>query len=88
MITLQKADKIHDGLVRLEYVVSHSTLGRDGTTLSAALYLRVTSGWSEAVLMVPECSGSTPQEAIDRLATWLGRLKESIENRTETMLPL
>ena len=88
MLTLKKADQIHSGLVRFDYVVSHSTPGRDGTTLAAELHLKVMANQTECVLMVPDCSAATPKEALEKMCAWLERLKTGIETRKETWLPI
>lgn len=88
MMTLKKADKVHSGLTRIEYAVSHSTPGRDGTTLAAELHLVVMDNKTECMLVVPDCSAATPKEALEKMCSWLNRLKEGIEERRETWLPI
>ena len=88
MMTLKKADKIHSGFTRIEYAVTHSTPGRDGTTLAAELHLYVTDRQTECKLVVPDCSADSPAEALDKMCSWLDRLKEGIEKRKETYLPI
>lgn len=88
MLTLQKADQIHSGLVRLDYIASHSTPGRDGTTLAAEVHLKVMDKQTECVLMMPDATGATPKEALEKMCSYLERLKEAIENRKDTWLPI
>lgn len=88
MLTLNKAAQIHSGLVRLDYIASHSTPGRDGNTLSAEVHLKVTDRETECVLMVPDAKGATPKEALEKMCSYLERLKEAIEKRKETWLPI
>ena len=49
------------GAARVEYAVTHSTPGRDGTTLEQplALFLRP-GGACEASMAITECNGATP----------------------------
>lgn len=88
MMILKKAEEVHSGLTRLEYTVKHSTPGREGTTLSAELYLNVFDDYVECSLTVPGTSGDTPKEALERMCAYLERLKTGIETRQDTLLPL
>ncbi|MGV0949276.1 MAG: hypothetical protein ACOYB3_01295 [Azonexus sp.] len=88
MLTLNRADKIHPGLTRIDYAVSHSTPGRDGTTLAAELHLKVMDSQTECVLIVPDATAATPKEALEKMCAYLERLKIGIEQRKETWLPI
>ncbi len=73
---------------KLLYTVSHSTPGRDGTTLSASLslYIRMDKTWCD--MKIEGCEGSTPKESLDRMAAWLRRLADGIDERREISLPV
>ena len=88
MMTLKKAERVHGSMVRLDYEVTHSTDGRDGTTLTADLKMFVADGRTIVNLEVPECDAATPREAVERLSRWLERLKEGIDKRKDTWLPI
>lgn len=76
------------GEARFGYTVTHSTPGRDGTTLSAGLqlYVRHDKSWCE--LEVDNCEGANQKEALDRMVLWLRRLADGIEQRREVLIPL
>lgn len=86
-MTLTNFENLGNG-AKLEYVVSHATPGREGTTLTAylRLYIRADKSWCE--MKVEDCEGVDQKEALDRMATWLRRLAEGIEQRKEVVLPL
>lgn len=87
MLTLDNLETLPGGL-KLDYTLSHSTPGRDGTTLTSdlRLYVRPDKCWCE--IKVTECEGSTPQESLDKMAAWLRRLADGIEQRKELLLPV
>lgn len=85
---IEKAEQVHSGLVRFDYVVDQTTPGRDGTTLSAELKLNVTDRQTECALVVPECSAATPQEALEKMCAYLDRLKAGIKDRKEVQVPV
>ena len=88
MLTIKKAEKVHEGLTRIDYQVTHSTPGRDGTTLTTSLKMNVMPGETTVELTVPECQGSIPTEALDKLCVYLDRIKEGILKRRDTFLPV
>lgn len=72
-----------------QYKVRHSTPGRDGTTLTAPLKLAVRADKCWCTLETDECEAATPDEALDRMAAWLRRLADGIEQRKpSTSIPL
>lgn len=85
-MTLDSITREPAGLVA-KYEVSHSTPGRDGTTLTASCTIMI-RGKCYASLAIDSADGKTPDEALDKMATWLRRLADGIEQRTHTMLPL
>lgn len=88
MLTLKTANRVHAGLVCLDYDLSHSTPGPNGTTLKADLTMNVTESRASVTLAIDECDAPTPKEAIERMSRWLERLKEGLDKRKETWLPL
>jgi len=87
MIRLSKAENSFCVLV-LDYVVTHSTPGREGTTLTANLKVRSYVDRAVAELMIDQCESATPVEAIERLAVWLDRLAVGLRDRKDTTIPV
>ena len=73
---------------KLEYLVEHVTSGREGTTLTAHLwlYMRPDKSWCE--MKIEDCVGADQKEALDRMAVWLRRLADGIEQRKDVSIPL
>lgn len=76
------------GWPRLTYEISHSTPGRDGTTLTAELVLGIGPERSCCKIDIPECDAPTHGDALGRMASWLRRLADGIEQRKEVSIPL
>ena len=87
MMTLVAFEPLPAGF-RLDYSVTHSTPGRDGTTLAAGLRLCIRPDKSWCEMRIDDCDGATQKEALDRMSTWLRRLADGIEERKETSIPL
>lgn len=69
--------------------LTHHTPGREGTVLKQQLTLTATRGRSVCELIVDECEGATPDEAMDRMVLWLRRLADGLEQRSPSLaLPL
>jgi hypothetical protein len=87
MMTLVNFESLAGGC-RLDYLVKHSTPGREGTTLEArlALYIRPDTSWCE--MKIEDCEGPSHTEALDKMASWLRRLADGIEQRKETPIPM
>ncbi len=77
---------VSPGRTTLEFELTHSTPGRDGTILSEPLTLRVSDGHCECELHVTDCKGTTPDETLTRMASWLRRLADGIEERKPSKL--
>lgn len=93
MMTLKKAERIHEGLTVMTYEVSHSTPGREGTTLTCDLRMEVaspqiTTGRCKVKLDVFEATADTPKEALEKTISYLQRMIEGIEKRRETWIPI
>lgn len=78
-----------DGL-RATYELTHSTPGREGTTLTEELVMDVYPGRPIDVSMsITDCTGSTTDEVLARLSGWLRRLADGLDQRGESIsLPL
>jgi hypothetical protein len=87
MLTLKEASRL-GGQLLLNYEVSHSTPGRDGTTLTAPLQLRVVEGKVSAKIEVDMATAELPTEALDKLCVYLERMIEGIKKRRDTWLPI
>jgi len=87
MMTLLNFESLPGGL-KFEYEVAHATPGPEGTTLKAnlCLYIRADQSWCE--MKIEDCDGPNQKEALDRMAAWLRRLAEGIEQRRETSIPM
>lgn len=87
MMTLTNYENLGNG-AKLEYTVTHSAPGREGTTLSAnlRLYIRADKSWCE--MKIEDCDGANQKESLDRMAAWLRRLAEGIDQRKEMTLPI
>ncbi len=71
------------GQIRLRYAVSHSTPGRDGTTVTADLTVNVYPDRTvRAALDFGEITGTTQGEALDRLASWCERTAIALRDRS------
>lgn len=89
-LELKSVNVISRGELRAEYELTHSTPGREGTTLEEPLVLRISpGGHTLCTLHIDDCKGDTTNEALDRMAIWLRRLADGIENRgTLVQIPL
>ena len=87
MMTLINYENLGNG-AKIDYSVTHSTPGREGTTLSAnlRLYIRQDKSWCE--MRIEDCEGANQREALDRMAVWLKRLADGIDQRREMTLPM
>lgn len=87
MMTLHNFEPMPGGS-RLDYIVEHTTPGRDGTVLSAnlRLFLHGDKSWCE--IKVEDCQAENQKDALDKMATWLRRLADGIEQRKETWIPI
>lgn len=87
MMTLTNLETLPGG-VKIDYDVSHSIPGREGTTLSAnlVLYIRQDKSWCE--FKIDSCEGLSSKESLDRMAVWLRRLADGIEQRKEMTIPV
>lgn len=87
LITIESREP--DGF-RATYEASHSTPGREGTTLKEEIIMDVYPGRPTSLSMsIPECEAPTPDEALARLSGWLRRLADGIDNRGASVsLPL
>jgi len=63
------------------YKIRHSTPGREGTTLTCPLTLCVYPDRTSCVITTDVCEAATPDEALNRMAVWLRRLADGIEDR-------
>lgn len=87
MMTLEEHEKLPGG-ARLTYQVSCWTPGPEGTCLKQELQLFIRPDKSWCTMKIDECEGATHGAALDRMVTWLRRLADGIEKRTETTIPL
>jgi hypothetical protein len=88
-LTLKSVESRAGHLLAAKYSLAHSTPGRDGTVLEQTLSLQILPGETTAYLTIPDCKATTPDEALTRLATWLRRLADGIDQRsTSISLPL
>lgn len=89
-MTLEKATKVSSGLTALEYEVSHSTPGREGTTLTCPLRMQIQHHGGPCIVKLDLCEaqGATPKEALEKLVSYLQRMTEGIEKRRETWVPI
>lgn len=87
MMALTNYESLPGG-AKLDYTVTHSTPGREGTTLSASLrlYIRPDKSWCE--MKVEDCEGADQKEALDRMSVWLRRLADGIDQRREATIPI
>ena len=69
--------------------VTHSTEGRNGTTLSNDLVIRIHPGSCQAEMTIM-AEGDIPTLAIEKLIEYLGRMKEGLEKMdvAKVSLPL
>jgi hypothetical protein len=74
-----------EGSFVARYELTHSTPGREGTCLSCPLEIRFDAKSSECVLVVKECTGGTPDESLARLAVWLRRLADGVDQRAPSV---
>lgn len=74
------------GQKRLEYEIEHQTIGRDGTTLKESLVMESDDIKTTLKLNISDCSAPTQKEALDKLASWLRRLADGLENRKQTTI--
>ena len=86
MLTLEAVRREPAGL-EMTYSVTHSTPGPEGTTVVESLKLLVRQRCYASITIGP-ADGNTPAEALGKLAIWLRRLADGIEDRRETQLPL
>lgn len=89
-LELKSVNVISLGELRVEYALTHSTPGREGTCLEQPLVLTIRpGGHTLCTLHIDDCTGGTINEALDRMSTWLRRLADGIENRgTSVQIPL
>lgn len=87
MMTLTHYENLGNG-AKLDYTVTHSTPGREGTTLTAYLTLCIRQDKSWCELKVEDCEGTNQKEALDRMSSWLRRLADGIDQRRELTLPM
>jgi hypothetical protein len=75
---------------RATYNLTHSTPGREGTTLTEELILDIyPSRPVIASISIGKCPGFTTEEALIRLSSWLRRLADSLDQRGPSIhLPL
>jgi hypothetical protein len=80
-LTLKSIRAEQAGVI-VQYDVTHSTPGREGTVISMPMTLSIgrEKVWCE--LNIQECTAATPDEAIARMAGWLRRLADGMEART------
>jgi hypothetical protein len=88
MMTLEKLERLSSGLTQLDYSVEHATPGRDGTCLKEHLTLFIGPTSSLCAMEITNCEGATHKEALDRMATWLRRLADGIDQRKEVLIPM
>lgn len=65
------------------YELSHSTPGRQGTTLSLNVHIEMAFGRTKAQVLdlQPEVEGENPEAALDKLADWLERSAKALRER-------
>lgn len=87
--TLTAATITHGAYLSVVYDVEHWTGGPGGTCLSEPLTLDITPSKTTAKLVIEDCEAATPDEALARMAVWLRRLADGIEQRsTSVQIPL
>jgi hypothetical protein len=89
MMKLKKFERLPSGVMLFQYSVEHSTPGRDGTTLKSDLSLFVKDGgasWCE--MTIKECGGFDQKYALTKMSSWLRRLADGIDSRTEMQIPV
>ncbi len=73
---------------KLIYDLQHCTAGREGTTLTVPLEMTISDNNTLCEIEIKGCIGTTPDESLDKMATWLRRLAEGIENRNKVSIPI
>lgn len=73
---------------QLNYIVSHSTPGADGTTLEADMTMDIAPDKTTVNLAVATVSAPTQEEAIKNLAEHLERLAKAIRDPEQKTLTI
>ena len=84
-LSISNLERLDGGFIRVTYEVKHWTPGATGTCLTQPLTLFITPNKTEASMIIPDCEGKTPQESIARMATWLRRLADGIEEHKDSI---
>lgn len=89
MLKLTKVETAAPDGVLTSYEVTHSTPGRDGTTVKQILEAYIYPHKTKLSLVIDDCEDATPAEALAKMSRWLRRLADGIdEHKGSTNLPL
>lgn len=80
MLTIKKLEQ-GPGSIRVDYDLTHSTPGRDGTTLRAPLTVFIAAHQTHCRLEIDRCEGLTADESLAKMSAWLRRLADGIDQR-------
>lgn len=84
-LKLISVESTEAGLIA-RYNLTHSTPGREGTTLEEPLTICIRPDKTWCELTIRECSAANPDEALERLALWLRRLADGIDKRSGALI--
>ncbi len=74
---------------KLCYDIEHQKgEGRDGTILSIPLQMTICNDKTLCEIEIKGCYGKNPEESLDKMAVWLRRLADGIEERNEVKIPI
>jgi hypothetical protein len=89
-----KIDNVHTddaGRLVVNYIVSHSTPGREGTTVSEPMTLTCAnrgSGEWTCSMKIEDATGDTPQAVLLKLQSWLERLSIALKDSEKATVTL
>lgn len=82
---VKSVEVIHGSRVRGDLNVEHWQPGLNGTVLTQPLVLTIEKGSTTCEMILTDCAGKTPDESLNRMATWLRCMAEAIETRGESI---
>jgi hypothetical protein len=87
-IHLKKVEEKYRGCLEAKYGLKHITPGPGGTHLEQDLTLTIDRDGATASITLTDCRGSSPEEAMERMANWLRRMAIAIEQRKGESIPV